>query len=91
MVINRYEHDERSIARNAALGSAIECYRCNGYKKKHDEIFVNLNYILVKHELIIFLLRFGHFARDCPTSAGLNRAALVYTKSRMIFLSVCLF
>jgi len=45
----RYEHDERSIARNAALGSAIECYRCNG---------------------------FGHFARDCPTSAGLNRAAL---------------
>ena len=49
-------------------------------RKKHDEIFVNLNSILVKLELIIFLRRFGHFARDCPTSAGLNRAALVCTE-----------
>ena len=66
----RKKHDEVFVNLNYIL--------VNG--KKHDELFVNLNSILVKLELIIFLRRFGHFARDCPTSAGLNRAALVCTK-----------
>merc|ERR1712109_148205 len=58
----RYEHDERSIARNAALGSAIECYRCNGFGHFARNCARGTE---ERSQRCLKCHRRGHFAKDC--------------------------